>query len=601
MNLSEIYWREPLWFICLLFPVFLMVINRWWQQRQLMLFADIKLIPWLTLPALNQPKRLPLLCLLLGWLLLCIALAGPRTVKQLPPTYQPEASMLVVIMDLSASMYARDIRPDRRSVAQRLLANWLSQKPDSLEVSVILFAGHTFKLFPATKDKVVISHFINSLEDVYLPTAGNNLSAAIRLAVEMLQTSQNERRLLVLTDGDIEFSEQKNVSKLFSNQWEASKIKTSFVGFGQSKPVTVPNRLNGLVEDQGRAVLSRMESAWLEALTMNPVIDYFHYQQASSLKLGTIVNISEQRLNDETQQQVIWLEWFQFPLLTGLFFLVLAVIFNNKGRLQSGLNLLSLVFFVSIFIGYNLSGSVAHANDSDILSQAQQALDRKQYVKAQKLFNELETVNGYFGLGIACYRVKDYLCAQQAFSSAAWKTKDKLKRAKAVFNLANSYFFLANYDQAIVLYQNAKILGVAPDLIAVNLEYAKSMQASIQRHLHHLQQSYKRALWKAAVVGEQAPSLSEFVFSNDSYLSVLNDNNLQQTQYRLPAESIQQEIIRQLGITNKSAQDLSTKWIETDRVLPRSTAKLLNRLFEMELGIGSSLKQPQVVEGKRKW
>ncbi len=604
MSLADLYWREPLWLVLLLLPLLILSINSVWQRRQLILFADDNLIPWLRVTEKKRSKWLPMLSLLIGWLLLCIAAAGPRSIKHLPEDYKAEPSTLMVVVDLSASMNARDTRPDRRSTAQLLLKKLLLRKPETLAVGVVLFAGHAAELFPATTDTAVIAHFINGLPDIRLPTAGNNLSAALEMAEVSLSLSKNHRRLLVLTDGDIELMEQQKVSRLFSDEWADLKIQTSFIGIGDAKPVTVPNNLNGLVEFQGRPVLSRIEAQWLKKITESPGINYWHYQQAGRLDLATILDIPPLRISPDVQQQVIWVEWFPLPLAAGLFMLFLSMLLNINvpGKSRSGSNVLPVVMILFLLAGYSLIEPVAYADEKAEFAQAQQALDKKKYRQAQQLFSQLDSIESYFGEGTACYRLKDFSCAKQAFSSAAWESSDSSIRAKAVFNLANSYFFSGDYDQAVTLYRDAELLGIKSDLIERNMSYAKSMQAAIQRHIKHIQQSYKRALWKAATTGERTPSLAEFVFNNDDFSLLDAELKSQQSLYKPPVESIQFEIMQKLGLNNeRSAEQVAGRWIETDRVLPQSTAKMLNRLFEMELGINSTVTQPRIVEGKRKW
>jgi len=603
LSLSELYWREPLWLLLIFLPLLMIAMNRWWQRRQLLLFAEASLIPWVKISTTKRFNFLPMMSLLLGWVFLCIATAGPRTVKHLPAQYQPELSTLIVIVDLSASMNARDSRPDRRSAAQQLLKKWMLQKPPTLAVGLVLFAGHAFELLPATTDPSVLSHFVNSLPDIRLPTAGNDFPAALKMAEAALSVSQNHRRLLVLTDGDIELSEREKVTQVFVGEWKHLNIQTSIIGLGESNPVTVPNSLNGLVEFQSRPVLSRLEDGWLKGLSKIPGINYRHYRQASRLDLDAIIELPVLRISAELQQQVIWFEWFPLPLLIAVCLLLLSMLLNgrNFSKLRLESNVLPIFMLLLLLAGFSVLEPVAYAGDRDTLEQAQQALDNKQYRQAQQLFSQLDSFESYFGEGTACYRQQDFKCAQQAFSAAAWVATDQLQRAKAVFNLANSYFFSAEYDQAVTLYRDAELLGIDSDLIALNLSYAESMQAAIQRHLKHIQQSYKRALWKSATTGEAAPSLAEFVFNTDSSSLLTTDLTSEQSEYRASTQAVQLEIIRLLGLNSEGGEISSGQWIETERVLPQSTAKMLNHLFEMELGILSPLKQPQVIKGKRKW
>lgn len=259
----------------------------------------------------------------------------------------------------------------------------------------------------------------------------------------------------------------------------------------------------------------------------------------------------------------------------------------------------ALVFF--LLAGGYLLQILAHTDNGSIFQQAQHALDKKRYRHAQRLFSELSSPESFFGEGMACYRIQNFSCAQRSFAAAAWAFSDSNKRAIAIFNLANSFFFAGDYDQAIVLYRDAKILGIDTDMIDINMSYAVSMQSARQRHIQHLKQNFNRALWKAAAAGEKVSTLTEFMSNNENYLPDEDGGESVQTLYQASQHAFQSNIIQQLGMTNKQTQQVAGKWIETERILPQSTAKMLNRLFEMELGINVSLSQPKLVEGKRKW
>ncbi|MCK4709455.1 MAG: hypothetical protein KAU21_12625, partial [Gammaproteobacteria bacterium] len=458
-------------------------------------------------------------------------------------------------------------------------------------------------LIPPTTDENLLSHFAQSLTDIQLPTAGNDLAAAIELAKQFLLSSQSHRRLWVLTDGDMETAEQEKVAELFNNERVDNIIQTRFIGIGEPNPVTIPDTAQGLVQFQGRAVLSRIESAWMKQLAKDSAINYQHYRQAQQRSLQDLLQLPAVRLNVQVQQQVLWKEWFSYPLLLGLVCLMLSIFFNSRqlNRPQAMVHSSVLVGLFIFLVGVSLTQSVALADDKTLFKQAQQALQQKNYLQARQLFAQLNSMQGHFGKATACYRMKDYECAKQAFSAAAWLASDDSQRAKAVFNLANSYFFSSDYDQAVVLYRDAELLGLAPELITINRRFAESMQASIQKQIKHIQQNFKRAQWKTAASAEAVPSFSDFLSNDENLLTDETDQNGGQTTYRPSSEIIKNELKRQLGLNNGAANLAAGQWIETDRVLPQSTARMINRLFEMELGIPAKLEQPQLVEGKRAW
>ena len=587
MDLSQLYWREPYALLLALSPLFFLVFKRWTQKRKLLRFADANLIPWLSISESEQVNRWPTAGLWMGWICLTIALAGPRTILQLPPDYRAQPASVMVVLDLSASMNARDLRPDRRSLAQQLLTRLLADSDNILAVGIVVFSGHAFRLMPPTGERAVVSHFIDSLNDIRLPTAGNALADAIELARQSLPATGDQRFLLILTDGDMEVAEQDRVNASFNAESDLNAIQTLVIGVADSKPVSVPDHDRTLLQFQGRPVLSRLEAQWLKNLARRDNIQYLHYAQLLQPSMHDLLQLSVKRADSVTQSRIRWQEWFFIPLLLGVSGLLMSSLMNARKTSRTNTDLPSLVV-----MGLSLS----------LVSQFIPATGYAQDQTAALVpLNRANTVSANFAEATVCYRAQDYQCAQQGFAAAAWLATDQQQRAVAVFNLANSYFFLGDYDQAAVLYRDAELLGIAPELIAINLSYAESMQHSIQKQLDLVRQNFARAQWKAALNAETVPTLQEFLSNDDNLMVTQSESASKQNFYRVPTEMINNEILSALGFSRTATGTAATRWIETERVLPRTTAGMLNRLFEMELQIPLSVAQPQLVEGKRKW
>jgi tetratricopeptide (TPR) repeat protein len=228
------------------------------------------------------------------------------------------------------------------------------------------------------------------------------------------------------------------------------------------------------------------------------------------------------------------------------------------------------------------------------------ALAQKKYQTARTLFESLDSPAALFGKGTACYRLQDYKCATAAFSAAAWQAPNDELKARAIFNLANSYFFLGDYDQAAVLYRDAELAGIDSRITELNLDYASSMQGALQRHIKDIRETLRRAQWRAAA-GDMPPQLKDLL-ANGRNLSVRNHiaGNRQQM-FQAYKKIFQQQLTHLLGIDQQATSSSSRPWVKTEKVLPQSTAAMMNRLFEMELGIMAPLQQPQAISGKRRW
>ena len=146
----------------------------------------------------NKPRSL-VIPLLIG-LLTIIALAGPTWNKLPQPVYQTERGS-VLIMDMSYSMYATDLIPNRLTRARYKAIDLLEQLSDG-EIGLIAYAGDAFIISPLTEDVNNIKLLLPALSPDIMPELGSNPISALMLADKMLKNSGHVKGdIYWLTDG----------------------------------------------------------------------------------------------------------------------------------------------------------------------------------------------------------------------------------------------------------------------------------------------------------------------------------------------------------------------------------------------------------------
>jgi len=585
--LNLLYWREPWVLILLVLPLLLVAFNRAQQKRQWNKLADEALQPWLKAhnKQSNTVRSLPFLAL--SWIGFVIALAGPRLIDWVPPEQQAKPASLIVVLDLSASMYANDAYPSRRSQAINWLKQSINEKPNHLKMGLILFAGHAFNLMPPTLDKNIIKHYTSQLDKLPLPTLGNDLSAALTLAKQQFKPSDIEQHIVILSDGDLSQPEQQRTLANLKNNLTHQSLH--FIGFGGKTAVKIPKPNGGFVLSKGRPAQSRLELIWLYKMAALPFVSYQHITDIKQQSLKQTIQLKTPRLSQQAQQQVLWHELFTYPLIVAFLLFIFSLIRINAKHSSS---LLLSVLLIPIVLSHSPK---SQADDNTLMQQAQTALKEKSYPLAQKLFNQIDSPTAAFGEGIACYRQANFKCATRAFSKTAWQAKTKKIRANAVFNLANSYFFLGEYEQATILFNDAKNLGFDAKSAQLNLEFSNSMQQAVLKRIADIKEVFRRAKWRAAAAGTLPPTLNSIISQQNNFAIDRNEKS----QNYLIRKAIALKINRQLGFQN--SENTATRWIKTELVTNQSTAQLLKRLLEMDLAIPAPLKEPQTIEGKRPW
>lgn len=326
MNLlAELYWREPLWLALTLLPLIVVALHyRGLSIRRQRLVAA-ELLPW----ALSKPKTNKLLISQLlsctAWLLLVIALSGPRTPAYVPPELAPPAAEVILISDLSGSMEATErllngTELRRRDAATPVMQRWNNQTSGNLNIGLMIVAGHPHWLLKPSSDPYLRNHLFNQLKTVQAPTLGNNLADALKVAGQTNTRADISRGVVLFTDGDIEESQrQRTESTLAQLMTVSESLRVTLVGVGSDEL----SRLND-------GETTRLESKWLKQLAEHNRVNYLSLQQAIDADLVELLQIPSPRIAAPAQHQVLWDEWFALPLICAL--LLLVLVFNLRRR-----------------------------------------------------------------------------------------------------------------------------------------------------------------------------------------------------------------------------------------------------------------------------
>jgi len=196
--------------------------------------------------------------------LLGLAMAGPQWGAQ-EVEEQTRALNLVLVLDVSESMWAEDVRPNRLE-RQRLEARRLVNELAGQRIGLIAFAGAAYVLSPLTIDHGALHLYLDALDPTMAGTPGSSPSAAIYEALNLLRDSGSEggdRAIVFLSDGESHDEEQEVLAA--AKAAEADRVRMYAVGIGSDRGEPIPNhdrlgeRIGGYKQDDdGEVVLSRM-------------------------------------------------------------------------------------------------------------------------------------------------------------------------------------------------------------------------------------------------------------------------------------------------------------------------------------------------------
>ena len=248
---------EMLWWL-LTIPVFVVayiLITRH-KRRQLSEFGDPELMAQL-MPDASKSRPIVKFALLMGALsLLIIAAARPQYGQQ-EKTVKRQGIEVMVALDISNSMLAEDVAPNRLDRAKQMLSKMIDNMVDD-KVGLVVFAGEAFTQLPITCDYVSAKMFLNTISPKLIPTQGTAIGAALQTAIRSFGSQESDagRAIILITDGENHEDDAIAAAK----QAQELGIQVFVIGIGkpEGSPIPVPGTNNYIKDRSGQVVVSRL-------------------------------------------------------------------------------------------------------------------------------------------------------------------------------------------------------------------------------------------------------------------------------------------------------------------------------------------------------
>lgn len=261
-----------------------------WKKKVLKDFGSIDLVNKLMPEVSSAKPLLKFIVMLFAVLFLIIGLANPQIGSKMEEVKR-EGVDLMIALDLSNSMLAEDLVPNRLEKAK----NAISQLIDELHgdrIGVIVFAGDAYVQLPLTTDYAAAKLFLSTINTELIPTQGTAIGAAIDLAVKSFgEKNENNKAVIVITDGESHEDDAK------TNTEEAAKkdIIVHAIGMGSSQGAPIPvynkGQLLGYRKDkEGNTVVTKLNEPILQQLA---ALGNGTYVRATNTQVGLDILFGE--------------------------------------------------------------------------------------------------------------------------------------------------------------------------------------------------------------------------------------------------------------------------------------------------------------------
>ena len=272
---------------------------------------------------------------LLGLFFVFAALARPQWGVEIVQA-EGNFAQTVIAVDVSASMRARDVRPDRLASAKNMLRMLINHLPNE-RIGLIAFTSQAFIQCPITTDDDALKYFVSTLQPDMLPVAGTSLAAPVELAAHMLAKYPGKKALILLTDGE-DHTPQELAQAQKAAQQEGIRIIAIGIGTPQGELIAQRTDVSGKVleykkDSQGKTIVTKLDEKSLAALAAATQGMYIQYTSPAQVaaKVGQAVQDLD-RSTTVASSRAGYKNRYQIPLALAILCFCAAALLPFKPR-----------------------------------------------------------------------------------------------------------------------------------------------------------------------------------------------------------------------------------------------------------------------------
>ena len=397
--------------------------------------------------------------------LVIIALAGP-IIEDGEVEVKSKSADIMIALDISDSMLAEDVYPNRLKFAKQKAMDLLKMAPDE-RIGVVAFAKNSYLVSPMSFDHNAVRFLLGKLSTDSITEKGTDFSALLDVVNKTIK-KETKKYLLILSDGGDkdDFSEEIAYAK-------EKNIVIFILGIGTQKGAPVKKEDGSFIKKDGNILVSKLNENISKLATQSSGVYIQSIKSDSDIKamLEEIEAKSEQKeLKSEIVRKFIPL--FYYPLGLALLLLLIATSSLYK-KVQATSPLLAILMVFSLFT----QDSNAAILDFMELDKAKSAYENEDYNTSQKIYSEYaqtsQNAQSYFNAGNALYKQEKYDEAIQSYEKSYFE--NNVSEANKYGNIGNSYVKQStkeSLEKAVKSYEKSLELSEDKE-IRENLEAVK--------------------------------------------------------------------------------------------------------------------------------
>ena len=399
----------------------------------------------------SYPKKF--LLIFISMLLVLLALANLRT-KNGSEKIIRNGIDIMIALDVSKSMLAKDVQPNRLERAKQLLGK-LIDKLSNDRIGIIVFAGKSYLQMPLTGDHTATKMYLSAATPETVPTQGTVIGDALKMSYAAFNTKEKKYKAVILiSDGEDHDENAVDIATEMASQG----VVINTVGIGSTEGTTIFDELtNDAKKDkEGNTVITKLNEQILAdiAESGNGTYQLFTNTDEVVNKLFGSLSGMEKR-NVEDNSLASYKSWFQ--ILLGLAFLLLVIeILINEVKINKVKNLKYIATTFLLFFSINIFAQA----EKESIKKGNEAYKKNDFETAIKQYQQATTKNdkntkAQFNLGNALYKSDKKEDAITVYDKAANDATKPVEKSNALYNKAVALQNTKKLKESIDAYKKA--------------------------------------------------------------------------------------------------------------------------------------------------
>jgi Ca-activated chloride channel family protein len=425
-------------------------------------------------------------------------IAGPQFGSKLE-TVKRQGVEIMVCLDVSNSMLAEDMSPNRLEKAKQMLSR-LTDGFVNDKVGLIVFAGDAFTQLPITSDYISAKMFLSSINPSMVSSQGTAIGEAINLAVRSFTPSEtSDKTIILITDGENHEDDATSAAKKASERG----IHVNIVGMGQpnGSPIPVGGDNSFMKDKEGNVVITKLNEQMCREIAEAGNGAYVRADNTNSALRALQAEIAkmtkselDSKIYSEYDEQFQTFAWIALFLLLAEF-----LILDRKSRMFRKVKLFSISILLCSGTMFAQKAERKNVRDGNKLYQKDKFTE-SEIAYRKSLDANPNSTEGIFNLGDALYKQEKYPEATEQYQMLAGQSRKLLNgnptnaaRLSQVFhNLGNISMKNKEYAKSVEAYKQSLRLNPKDDETRYNLALAQKLLSDQQEENEQNQDSQDR-------------------------------------------------------------------------------------------------------------